>query len=434
MRFRQALLLVLLFSLSLSSSAQASAGHTLYVFATAEDSTSLWLVDAETGSAESVHDWDYRHYCGQFSPNKEFYLFGNYMERTSSDAPDAELSLYFLESNEPQTLYSERRFPYTCPVISPDSAYIAYIVDYAVYIYDIANEQEIEVLAPVDYSSRTVPIFPAINWLPDSSGIVFDADTVMGEDFAAALYYYDLQSNQLDTLIEFSNSYYNYRLEPLTGQIAYVDTLDFSHWDIGIYHRDGHITSVLSEELPSGSRPGILSWSPDGRFLVYYLNENINALSLYDAASQESQSKEIAFTSSYTPVWLDNEHFMVFFNSTIQMVNALSFEAAWMNEIYQYSYSPDGLLSAALQVQGGSTVLKITDLASGTELASHPFSGGNAGQAMYGELAYAWSDDSLYYAASWSINLGIANTSTGAYQDLKLYDDTFWIPYRMIWR
>jgi Tol biopolymer transport system component len=184
--------------------------------------------------------------------------------------------------------------------------------------------------APIDtnYTARAV----SIEWMPDGKGILLSVvkfhKTDRNAPFYSKVLRYDLSSKQLEPVMENAG---NLAPSPDGNQIAYMRRVDPKRADIYIYT----VATKQDRLLPTDTmRKNSLSWSPDGKKLLYNINKGSGRngtveICVYDLASgQIKQVTQSGDHKSYTPQWCPDSKKIVYY-----LEKGDSHDQIWLTDI-----------------------------------------------------------------------------------------------------
>jgi Tol biopolymer transport system component len=169
---------------------------------------------------------------------------------------------------------------------------------------------------PIDtnYTARLT----SIEWMPDGKAMLFSMvkfhKTNRQAPFFSKTFLYDLQTKQVKEMFENGN---NLAPSPDGRTIAFMKRDDNKRADIYLYDTKTKQQTVL---ITDTTRKNALSWSPDGKKLMYnisYGGTNQHAtidICVFDLATK--QVKQVTHSSphkSYTPVWCPDSRKIVYY-------------------------------------------------------------------------------------------------------------------------
>ncbi|HSU28490.1 MAG TPA: hypothetical protein VLJ68_08925 [Chitinophagaceae bacterium] len=170
------------------------------------------------------------------------------------------------------------------------------------------------VLKDTNYNFRLT----SVAWMPDGKSLLFSMvkfhKTNRQAPFYSRVYQYDLQSKQLSVLLENGG---NLAPSPDGKQIAYMKRDDPKRSAILIYNVASKQERVIE---PDTMKKNSLSWSPDGKSLLYNISYNgVNQFATIDicvldlATEKVKQVTQSAPHKSYTPVWSPDSRKIVYY-------------------------------------------------------------------------------------------------------------------------
>lgn len=168
--------------------------------------------------------------------------------------------------------------------------------------------------ADTNYATRIT----AIEWMPDGKAMLLSIvkfhKTNRQAPFFSKVFRYDLQSKKIEEMFENGS---NLAPSPDGKTIAFIKRDDSKRADIYLYDTKTKQQTVLKTDT---ARKNALSWSPDGKKLLYnisYGGINQNAtidICVLDLATK--QIKQVTHSSphkSYTPVWCPDSRKIVYY-------------------------------------------------------------------------------------------------------------------------
>lgn len=165
-----------------------------------------------------------------------------------------------------------------------------------------------------NYNFRTT----SVEWIPDGHGLFFSMvkfhKTNRQAPFYSRVFQYDLQTKKVSVLFENGG---NLAPSPDGKQIAYMKRDDPKRSSIRIYNIETKQESVIETDT---MRKNALSWSPDGKNLMYNISYNGTNqfatidICILDLATQKvKQVTQSAPHKSYTPVWCPDSRKIVYY-------------------------------------------------------------------------------------------------------------------------
>lgn len=168
--------------------------------------------------------------------------------------------------------------------------------------------------ADTNYTTRLT----AIEWMPDGKAMLFSIvkyhKTNRQAPFFSKVFRYDLQSEKVEEMFENGS---NLAPSPDGKTIAFLKRDDNKRADIYLYNTETKQQTPLKTDT---TRKNALSWSPDGKKLLYNISYNgINQRATIDVCVLDLLTKQVKQVTqsgshkSYTPVWCPDSRKIVYY-------------------------------------------------------------------------------------------------------------------------
>jgi ABC-type nickel/cobalt efflux system permease component RcnA/Tol biopolymer transport system component len=220
----------------------------------------IWVVDLTDGKNKKMAVCE-EAFCSKPTWSSD----GKYVAYESMKVSDGKTSLWLLdiETGKTNPVFQEEQLSGSNPRWSPDGQWFSYTTHNGIALFNVETNE-----------SRSIKnsIFSAVDWSPDSKAILYKDIIIEDSQFVTQLYLYDLYTGQT-TNINFGSGYENLTAEWSTdGEWIALVRRDLSARgdQIWIGRLDGSEIRVLTSD--SGNLHRSLSWSPDGKYLLYDLS------------------------------------------------------------------------------------------------------------------------------------------------------------------
>jgi Tol biopolymer transport system component len=165
-----------------------------------------------------------------------------------------------------------------------------------------------------NYANR----FTSVQWMPDGKALLFSVvrfhKTNRQAPFFSKTFRYDLGTNQVKEMLENGS---NLAPSPDGKSIAFMKRDDNKRADIYLYNIETKEQTLLKTDT---TRKNSLSWSPDGKNLLYNITYNgtgqyatIDICVFNLATKQVKQVTNSGKDKSYTPVWSPDSKKIVYY-------------------------------------------------------------------------------------------------------------------------
>lgn len=265
------------------------------VFSSYEDGNEknqIYILNLADNNIENITDnQDYIFYFGGWSNDGKFITYVS----NKRNQVDFDVYILNLETRSEKMIFENKG---SCLVLgfSPTDKFLVVKVKYSAFNNDLIliNLETNENILVTTGSEKD--IVHSVKWLKDEESFLFVSNS--GGDFSS-LYFYDLNERVIRKYFSDKYEIEGLSLSPQNEKIVLLLNNN------GYRSAKALFLDSLKEDanlsFPKDGIIGYLDWSPDGQFLVYFINSEVKGNSLYLWSRENNQSKLLVKAKQAVP-------------------------------------------------------------------------------------------------------------------------------------